>query len=154
MQKIRTVGHFLEKIGDLAVEAFHILGLFVIGGTIVWSAIHAYTTEIMPKPYATLDDILLLFIYLELGAMVGIFFRTHRLPVIFLLFISMTALTRYLAIDLKMFDNIQIITMVSAILLLAIAAFILRYSENKVSVSEELGLKRHDLSDTSGTKIS
>ncbi|WGZ96523.1 MAG: phosphate-starvation-inducible PsiE family protein [Candidatus Thiothrix putei] len=69
-------------MGDLAVEAFHVLGLFVIGGTIVWSAAHAYLVDIMQKPYASLDDILLLFIYLELGAMVGIFFRTHRLPVI------------------------------------------------------------------------
>ena len=154
MQRIRNAGNFLEKVGDLAVEAFHVLGLFVIGGTIVWSATHAYLVDIMQKPYASLDDILLLFIYLELGAMVGIFFRTHRLPVIFLLFISMTALTRYLAIDLKDFDNMKIITIVSAILLLAIAAFILRYSESKVSSSEELGLKHHDLSDTNGTKIS
>lgn len=109
----------------------------------------------MAKPYATLDDILLLFIYLELGAMVGIFFRTHRLPVIFLLFISMTALTRYLAIDLKDFDNMKIITIVAAILLLAVAAFILRYSESRVSPNEEMGLQqRHDLSDHDGTKIS
>ena len=154
MHRIRNAGHFLEKVGDLAVEVFHVLGLFVIGGTIVWSAAHAYVDIILNKPYASLDDILLLFIYLELGAMVGIFFRTHRLPVIFLLFISMTALTRYLAIDLKDFDNIKIITVVAAILLLSIAAFILRYSERHVSTSEELGLKRHDLSDTSGTKIS
>lgn len=154
MHRIRNAGHFLEKVGDLAVEVFHVLGLFVIGGTIVWSAAHAYVDIIMRKPYASLDDILLLFIYLELGAMVGIFFRTHRLPVIFLLFISMTALTRYLAIDLKDFDNIKIITIVAAILLLSIAAFILRYSESKVSPTEELGLKRQDLSDTSGTKIS
>lgn len=155
MQNIRNIGHRLEKIGDLAVEAFHVLGLFVIGGTIVWSAIHAYLADIMAKPYATLDDILLLFIYLELGAMVGIFFRTHRLPVIFLLFISMTALTRYLAIDLKDFDNMKIITIVAAILLLAVAAFILRYSESRVSPNEEMGLQqRHDLSDHDGTKIS
>ncbi|MBJ6612151.1 MAG: phosphate-starvation-inducible PsiE family protein [Candidatus Thiothrix moscowensis] len=86
--------------------------------------------------------------------MVGIFFRTHRLPVIFLLFISMTALTRYLAIDLKMFNNVQIITMVAAILLLAIAAFVLRYSERHVPSHGEMGLHRHDLSDSSGTKIS
>ena len=79
----------LERFGNFAVDTFHLLGLFVIGGTIVWSAIHTYVYEIMNKPYASLDDILLLFIYLELGAMVGIFFRTHRLPVIFLLFISL-----------------------------------------------------------------
>ncbi|MBJ6611235.1 MAG: hypothetical protein JG718_12810 [Candidatus Thiothrix moscowensis] len=60
----QNLSKYLEKIGNLAVEAFHILGLFVIGGTIVWSAIHAYIHEIMSKPYASLDDILLLFIYL------------------------------------------------------------------------------------------
>lgn len=150
----QNLSKYFEQVGNLAVEVFHILGLFVIGGTIVWSAIQAYIHEIMSKPYASLDDILLLFIYLELGAMVGIFFRTHRLPVIFLLFISMTALTRYLAIDLKMFNNVQIITMVVAILLLAIAAFVLRYSERHVSSHEEMGLQRHDLSDSGGTKIS
>lgn len=154
MQNSHNLSQKMEKIGNVAVEAFHILGLFVIGGTIVWSAIHAYIHEIMGKPYASLDDILLLFIYLELGAMVGIFFRTHRLPVIFLLFISMTALTRYLAIDLKMFDNMKILTIVVAILLLAIAALVLRYSERHVSMQEQMGLQRDDLSDSSGTKIS
>lgn len=130
------LGKKLGKIGDLLVEAFHFLGLFVIGGTIVWTALNTYITDIMPKPFASLDDILLLFIYLELGAMVGIFFRTQRLPVIFLLFISMTALTRYLAIDLKHFDDLRMITIVAAILLLSIAAYILRYCENKFSLSE------------------
>ena len=150
--KIQMFGKWLEQIGDHAVELFHLIGLFVIGGTIVWSAIHAYLHEIMSKPYATLDDILLLFIYLELGAMVGIFFRTHRLPVIFLLFISMTALTRYLAIDLKMFDNAKIISIVVAILLLAVAALILRISEARFSSDQEL-TKRASDTDTQQTKI-
>jgi len=30
------------------------------------------------KGHITIDDILLLFIYLELGAMVGIYFKTNR----------------------------------------------------------------------------
>lgn len=150
--KIQIFGKWLEQIGDHAVELFHLIGLFVIGGTIVWSAIHAYIHEIMSKPYATLDDILLLFIYLELGAMVGIFFRTHRLPVIFLLFISLTALTRYLAIDLKMFDNAKIITIVAAILLLALAALVLRISEARFSSDQEL-TKRVSDTDTHQTKI-
>ncbi len=128
--------YWIEKAGNTAVEIFHLLGLFVIGGTIVWSALFEYL-RIMEKHHANLTDILLLFIYLELGAMVGIFFRTHRLPVIFLLFISMTALTRYLAIDLKHMDNMQMITIVGAILLLSIATLILRFSENRFSNSEE-----------------
>ena len=38
----------------------------------------------MEEGYAKLKDILLLFIYLELGAMVSIYFKTHQLPVQFL----------------------------------------------------------------------
>lgn len=143
MLEAKQMAVIIEQLGNFAVEAFHIIGLFVIGGTIVWTAAHSYIFEIMPKPYATLDDILLLFIYLELGAMVGIFFRTHRLPVIFLLFISMTALTRYLAIDLKGFDNMKIMTIVSAILLLSFAALILRFAENRFTAKEEGLSKKH-----------
>lgn len=45
---------------------------------------------------ATLTDILLLFIYLEIGAMVGISFKTTRLPVRYLIYIAITALGRIL----------------------------------------------------------
>jgi phosphate starvation-inducible membrane PsiE len=34
---------------------------------------------------ASLSDILLLFIYLEIGAMIGIYFKTTRLPVRYLI---------------------------------------------------------------------
>lgn len=150
----KQLNTWLERFGNFAVDTFHLLGLFVIGATIVWSAIHTYVHEIMSKPYATLDDILLLFIYLELGAMVGIFFRTHRLPVIFLLFISMTALTRYLAIDLKTLDDHKILTIVAAILLLAIAAFVLRVGEARYASPHEKMSSREDLSDHQTTNIS
>ena len=53
------------------------------------------------KGYASLKDILMLFIYLELGDMIGIFFKTHRLPVQFLIFIAITALARHLVIDVQ-----------------------------------------------------
>lgn len=126
----------VEKLGDGLVEVFHLLGLFVIGGTIVWSAVHEYI-DIMNEGHAKLDDILLLFIYLELGAMTGIFFRTHRLPVIFLLFIAMTAITRYLAIDLKELGVMHIMTLSGAILILSIAALVLRYSEKRFVAGDE-----------------
>lgn len=32
----------IQKIGDVMVDAFHYLALFVIGATVVWSAIHEY----------------------------------------------------------------------------------------------------------------
>ncbi len=133
MQKI---SHYVEKIGSQAVEIFHLVGLFVIGGTVTWTAIHEYMI-IMEKPFASLGDILLLFIYLELGAMVGIFFKTKKLPVIFLLFISITALTRYLAVDLKTMESERAIMIVISIVILAVAVLILRFSEVKFGDGSE-----------------
>jgi protein PsiE len=117
----------LEKIGDYLVDGFHLLGLFVIGGTIVWSAIHKYVA-LMQSGHAALDDILLLFIYLELGAMVGIYFKTHRLPVTFLIYIAITALTRFLAVDVKDLDMRSVVMITAAILILTLAVLVLQFS--------------------------
>jgi protein PsiE len=94
--KVMTV----QKFGDGLVDFFHYLALFGIGATIVWSAVHYYS-QIMLTGHATLEEILLLFIYLELGAMVGIYFKTHRLPVQYLIYIAITALSRHLVIDVQ-----------------------------------------------------
>jgi len=51
--------------------------------------------------FASLKDILLIFIYLKLGAMTGIYFKKHRLPVIFLIYNAITAITRFMVIDMK-----------------------------------------------------
>ena len=56
--------------------------LFVIGATIVWSAAHSFF-EMMQAGRAKLDEILLLFIYLELGAIVGIYSRPTASPCCF-----------------------------------------------------------------------
>jgi phosphate starvation-inducible membrane PsiE len=136
----------IEKTGDFLVELFHLVGLFVIGGTIIWSAAHEYL-QIMKNGVAGLDDILLLFIYLELGAMTGVFFRTHKLPVIFLILIAITALTRYLAIDLKGLDIWEIITLSAAILILTLSGLVLRFSECQYSRSlHEASHEEHERS--------
>lgn len=117
----------IEKIGNFLVEAFHLGGLFVIGGTIVWSAVYTYI-HMLDQGHASLDDILLLFIFLEMGAMIGIYFKTRKLPVQFLIYIAITALTRMLTIDIKMMTNITILTLTGAILMLTMAILILRYA--------------------------
>ncbi|MDN8246234.1 phosphate-starvation-inducible PsiE family protein [Acinetobacter baumannii] len=75
----------LDRFGHYAVEAFHYLALFIIGCMIAWSAAHTVFEILTIKKYASIDDILLLFIYLELGAMVGIYFKTNHMPVRFLI---------------------------------------------------------------------
>lgn len=124
----------IQKIGNVLVDVFHYLALFIIGATVVWSAVYEYL-EMMEKGYAGLKDILLLFIYLELGAMIGIYFKTHRLPVQFLIFIAITALSRHLVIDVQhvsdSFHLYLLLTITASIFLLSGALFVLTYTSNK-----------------------
>jgi protein PsiE len=121
----------IQSVGDLLVDIFHYLALFVIGGTIFWSAVVEYM-GIMQQGHAGLKDILLLFIYLELGAMIGIYFKTHRLPVQFLIYIAITALARHLVIDMQkvteQFHIFLIIAIVLAILVLSLSILIFAYT--------------------------
>ncbi len=118
-----------EKIGNHMVDGFQLVALFAIGSTIVWSAIAAYL-GMMRQGAASVEDILLLFIFLELGAMVGIYFKTNRLPVQFLIYVAITVLTRSMASSLNIKDmtDERLLTVAGATLILAIASFVLRYS--------------------------
>lgn len=130
----------IQKSGDLLVDIFHYLALFCIGSTIVWSAFHDYL-GMMAEGHATLEDILLLFIYLELGAMVGIYFRTRRLPVQFLIYIAITALSRHLVIDVqKVSDEFHLYLLLSiagAIGVLSLAILVLSYTAKRYGCPEE-----------------
>jgi protein PsiE len=124
----------IQKFGNVLVDVFHYLALFIIGATVVWSAIYEYLA-MMEKGHAALKDILLLFIYLELGAMIGIYFKTHRLPVQFLIFIAITALSRHLVIDVQhvsdSFHLYLLMTISAAIFLLSGALFVLTFTANR-----------------------
>ena len=131
-QRAETVNqriHVLaDGVGTFLVDGFHYLALFAIGATIVWSAVVAFL-GMAAKGHASIDDILLLFIYLELGAMVGIYFKTNHLPVRFLIYVAMTALTRLLIGDVQAHHrpDMGVIFGSGAILLLALATLVIRY---------------------------
>ena len=118
----------VDRLGGFLVDAFNYLALFAIGGAIVWSAVYAFI-GMAGKGHAGIDDILLLFIYLELGAMVGIYFKTNHMPVRFLIYVAITAITRMMIGDVGQHRPAQweIITLSGAILLLALANLVVRY---------------------------
>lgn len=128
-QRWSAIDGHINQIGGLAVQAFHLLALFAIGGTIVWSAFMAFLTMVA-KGGAGINDILLLFIYLELGAMVGIYFKTNHMPVRFLIYIAITALTRLLVEDISRHHRLDtgILVVAAAILLLSLATLVIRYA--------------------------
>ena len=126
--------HAIEHLGDVMVEGFHLLGLFVVGASIIWAS-WAEVFHIIEMGGPTIKDVLLLFIYLELGAMVGIYFKTKRMPVRFLIYIAITALTRVLAIDAKEMEDCHLIALTGSILLLSLSVLVLKYSSSKFSDS-------------------
>jgi protein PsiE len=111
-----------DEIGNLLSELFHYLALFVIGASIVWSAVFSYL-GMMSQGHATIGDILLLFIYLELGAMVGMYFKNNVMPVRCLIFVTITALGRLIIADVQAHHEagIDMLWVAAAILLLAIS---------------------------------
>ena len=119
-----------EALGNSMVDVFNILALFAIGATIIWSAVAEYIS-IVQAGHPSLKDILLLFIYLELLAMVGIYFKTKKLPVVFLIYVALTALTRVLTVDVKTMDSKHLLALSGAILILAISALVLSFGKPK-----------------------
>jgi len=128
------VHRFSDNAGNLLVDAFHYVALFAIGGAIVWSAAIAFI-EMGSNGHASIEDILLLFIYLELGAMVGIYFKTNRMPIRFMVYIAITALTRMLIGDIQANHepDLGILYITGSILFLAIANLVIRYGSSKFS---------------------
>jgi protein PsiE len=127
-----TIEKWTVPVGNLFVSLFHRIALFGIGAATVWSAAVAFF-GMMHKGSASIEDLLLLFIYLEIGAMVGIYFKTNHMPVRFLIYVAITAVTR-LIIDLvntKHEADLAILFMGLTILILAIANAVVRYASFK-----------------------
>ena len=128
----RGMKNIADTVGEFLVDAFHFLALFAIGATTVWSAGVAFI-RMVAQGGASLADILLLFIYLEIGAMVGIYFKTTQLPVRYLIYVAITALGRVLIeiVGAEHRTGMDILVVTGAILLLSFAVLILRFGSYK-----------------------
>ena len=82
-----------------------------------------------------LADLLLLFIYTEVLGMVAIFYKSRRIPILLPLFIAITALSRMIILQGKGSDPQNLLYEAGAVLLLAIACFIVTHKN--VSKAED-----------------
>ncbi len=132
-----------DAFGNLIVDGFHFVALFAIIVTIIISAVLAFS-EMIANQAISIEDILLLFIYLELGVMVGIYFKTNHMPIRFLLYVAITALTRMIVgeIQVNHEPNMAILYASVAILLLAISNFVIRFASNRYPSEQERVTKR------------
>jgi phosphate starvation-inducible membrane PsiE len=121
----------LDKIGNFLVGIFHRLALFTIGAATAYAAGFEFLA-MWQKHHASIQDLLLMFIYLEIGAMVGIYFKTNHMPVRFLIYIAITAITRYIIDLVAGHDKIyEILAMSGSILVLGASVLVVRYASHK-----------------------
>lgn len=84
----------------------------------------------------TLADLLMLFLYLEILAMVGMYYGSGKLPVRFPIYIAIVALSRFLVLDIKNLDVWHMLSVSAAILLLTVAVLALRYGHKQFPYGE------------------
>lgn len=101
-------------------------GLILIAVATVFAVGHEITNMVEIRA-VRLADLLLLFIYLEVLTMVGIYLQSGQLPVRMPMYIAMVALARYLILDMKEMDWHQILAVAFAALILATAVLVVRF---------------------------
>jgi protein PsiE len=128
-RQMRTLA---DPVGRLLTEGFHRLGLFAIGAATVWAAGAAFYA-MMRKGSPSIEALLLLFIYLEIGSMVGIYFRTNHMPVRFLLYVGITALTRHMIgfVQEQPTPDLSVLILAGSTLILALAVLVIRFTSNR-----------------------
>jgi len=79
-----------------------------------------------------LADLLLLFIYLEVLAMVVNYIESGKLPIRMPLYIAIVALARYLILDMKAMEDWRILAISISTILLACTVIVIRWGQLKM----------------------
>ncbi|MCW8841036.1 MAG: phosphate-starvation-inducible PsiE family protein [Gammaproteobacteria bacterium] len=126
---LRTSG---LRLGNLIEDA----GLMVILLATLVAAGQEITQMVVDRT-VRLTDLLLLFIYLEVVAMVHAYWQSGQLPVRMPLYIAVVALARYLILDIKAMDEWRMLAVAGAIVLLTLAVLIIRYGHSRYPYEEK-----------------
>ena len=126
----------MNKLGKRAIAFTENIGLVIIAiATVI--AVSIEIASMVSARTVTLADLLLLFIYLEVLAMVSIYLDSGKLPVRIPLYIAIVALARYLILDMKNMDIWHMLAVSGSILIIAIAILVHRYGHTKFPYDEE-----------------
>lgn len=115
----------IKKFNQRLLSLVEHIGLLVIAIATVFAMANE-TMTMVRAVQVTLTDLLLLFLYLEVLAMVGLYYNSGKLPVRFPLYIGMVALARYLILDMKALDDWRMLAITGSILMLTLAVFLIR----------------------------
>jgi protein PsiE len=125
-----------KNIFQKSLKVLEITGLIIIAvatiiavGQEVWLMIQHGRVE--------LSDLLLLFIYLEVITMIGIYYQKNMLPVRFPIYIAIVALARYIILGSKQMDPWDMLGIGATLLVLTISVFLVRLGHVKFPYEED-----------------
>jgi protein PsiE len=126
----------ISRIGHKAITWVEDVGLIIIAISTVIAVVIEITSMFEART-VSLADLLLLFIYLEVLAMVAMYLDSGKLPVRMPLYIAIVALARYMILDMKSMDTWRILGVAGAVLLIALGILVIRYGHNRFPYSEK-----------------
>mgnify|MGYP001384412888 FL=1 len=113
------------------VKQIQLLALLIIlAATVIAFGFEVYLMITVQK--VTLADLLLLFLYLEVLAMVRVFWESQSIQITLPLFIAITALARFIILQGKSINPEVLLYEAGAIVLIAIAILVLRFRNSPV----------------------
>ena len=131
--------HTLDRIRKFfsgGLDIVELAGLLIIAfATTV--AIYQEAMAMIGAGKVTLADLLLMFLYLEVLAMIGQYVKSGQLPVRFPLYIGMVALARYLILDIKDMTEWRMLAVTAAIFLLTVSVLAIRYGHVRYPYRED-----------------
>lgn len=111
------------------------IGLLIIAlATII--AVGFELASMVEARVVTLADLLLLFIYLEVLAMVAMYLESGKLPVRMPLYIAIVALARYLVLDMKNLGLWEMMAISASALIIALAVLVIRFGHARYPYKE------------------
>ncbi len=129
MQQMQKWAHQLLEWGQM-------VGLMIIAAATL-IAIGHLLHEMVLVMRVTLADLLLLFIYLEVLAMVSMYRKAGKLPIRIPIYIAIVALARYLILDMKEMDTWRLLGVGGTALLLTLTVFLIRYGHYRFPYQQD-----------------
>ncbi|PTC07014.1 phosphate-starvation-inducible E [Vibrio mediterranei] len=120
--------HLPKSFSKPFLKVFHILEAVLLVA-ITLATLFAMIEEFMhvfTERRVLLTDILLMFIYLEVLAMVQQFVMNGKIPVRYPIYIAMMAIARYITLGMKELDAVPIVWLSLAAFVLAAATILIR----------------------------
>ena len=132
MKSLNSTQHLFRKLMQIS-EFF---GLAVIGISTTYAMAHQ-AWDMASDAKVTLTDLLLMFLFLEILAMVTQYVKAGQLPVRFPLYIAIVALARQLILNIDHASEWHMLASAAAIFLLALGVLLIRYGQSKYPTSED-----------------